>query len=121
MSEHDADTIANKPADAETDSSPTKSDEAALLERLESVEDLVRDIRGIAERNARENRHQDFSPFRAIAGIAQAIAIILLMWCVVEFAFVEAGQYSTIFFRLAFAIMTQLIAITMLLADRDRG
>lgn len=91
-----------------------------LLEKLQSVEDVVRDIRRIAEESTREQRHRDLSPYRVMAGIAQAIALILLLWSIVEFAFVESERYSVVFFRLAFAIMMQLVTIAMLLADRNR-
>ncbi|MGE3181261.1 MAG: hypothetical protein AB7N71_06495, partial [Phycisphaerae bacterium] len=84
------------------------------------VEDVVRDIRRIAEESTREQRHRDLSPYRVMAGIAQAIALILLLWSIVEFAFVESERYSVVFFRLAFAIMMQLVTIAMLLADRNR-
>lgn len=91
-----------------------------VVARLTSIEELLRELRGIGELQTRELQHQDYSFPRILAGALQGIAAVLFGWCVVEFAFVSSEGYAAIAMRSVFALVLQLMVLTALLWEREK-
>lgn len=85
-----------------------------LLTRVSSIEEMVRDLRTMAETRTRESLHQQFSPYILVAGGATAIAALLLIWAGAEFWF--GATYSVVLMKLAFAMVLQLIGLSAIVA-----
>ncbi|MBK8914349.1 MAG: hypothetical protein IPM64_07045 [Phycisphaerales bacterium] len=87
--------------------------------RLERCEALLREIRDGITRAARESQYEELSLGRVAGGLAQLIAAGLLAMAVAEWALV--GPTDTMYTRLAFAGVVQLMALTGFAAARGRN
>ncbi|MDX2197773.1 MAG: hypothetical protein SF069_02245 [Phycisphaerae bacterium] len=93
----------------------TASPDAAA--RLASIDESLREIRGLVESRVREEQHENYSPFSVAAGAAQALAAGLLIWAFAELAF--GRLYADVLMKLAFALVIQTIALTAIVAGRS--
>ncbi|QOJ13896.1 MAG: hypothetical protein HRU75_04230 [Planctomycetia bacterium] len=87
--------------------------------RLDRCEELLRDIRDRIARAARESQYEELSLGRVAGGLAQLVAAGLLAMAVAEWALV--GATGTMYTRLAFAGVVQLVALTGFAAARGRN
>lgn len=96
---------------------PAAAPDAAA--RLASIDESLREIRGLVESRVREEQHENYSPFSVVAGAAQALAAGLLIWAFAELAF--GRLYADVLMKLAFALVVQTIALTAIVAGRSGG
>jgi len=108
------------PDAVESDPAETPSPSAAeMLPVLQRIERVLGEIRGALDAAERERQHKEFSSLRLIGAILQVIVGGLVALAVLDWVF--EAQVETLFVKLAFAAVLQLIALTAFLFWRRDG
>lgn len=90
-------------------------DAVSALTRMEHV---LREIRGSLDAEAREKQHREFSWLRLTGSVFQVLTGGLTAWALLDCVF--QAHAETVFIKLAFAGVLQLMALTAFLMTRDR-
>jgi|GEM_PF-2162022 hypothetical protein len=86
-----------------------------LLATLERLERTLDEVRGGLDARVRQERHREFSLAWAVGAVVQVLVVGLELWALSDWVF---GEYGQILYKLSFAGVLQVGALTAFLMGR---